>query len=227
MPQTAIWEQEYSNAKLVTLGDEPQADVLRFLKFLKKEQRVELENLKILDLGCGTGRNSNYIADLGNEVVGLEISLTALNLAKERARLLGLKVKYLHQSMGEILPFAENSFDLVLDITSSNSLNEQERAIYLSEVFRVLKPNGYFFVRALNKEGDKNAKNLLKTSPGPEPDTYIMKGLKLVERVFSQKDFVERYGQYFKILQLLKKTSYTRFNNQSYKRNFWLAYLQK
>lgn len=227
MPQESIWEKEYQQSKLVTLGDEPQSDVLRYLKFLKKEQGVGLKNLKILDLGCGTGRNANYLAELGNEVAGIEISITAIRLAETRARQMGVKVKYLKQSMGETYPFANNYFDLVIDITSSNSLNEVERQKYLVEVDRVLKTGGNFFVRALNKEGDKNAKNLLKTSPGREHDTYIMKGLGLTERVFDRKDFVELYSKYFKILELSKKTSYARFNNQSYKRNYWLAYLKK
>lgn len=226
MPQKEVWEKEYQAGQLVTGGEEPQKDVLRFLRFLKKEQGIDLAGLKVLDLGCGTGRNANHLASLGCEVTGLEIAANALRLAKERARDLGVEATYLHGSMGEAFSFADGSFDLVLDITSSNSLNQAEREVYFKETQRVLKKNGWFFVKALNKEGDKNAKNLLKTSPGPEPDTYIMKDLGLVERVFDQKSFRGLYGQYFKIIFLEKKTSYTRFGGQSYKRNFWLAYMQ-
>jgi len=227
MAQIEVWEKEYQDSKLVTKGDQPQKDVLRFFKYLKKEGGLELGGLKILDLGCGTGRNSNYLAELGNEVTGLEISNTAIRIAKQRTEEKKLNVKYLNKSMGEKLPFEDNYFDLLLDVTSSNSLNEKEREVYLGESKRILKSNGYFFVRALCKEGDKNAKELLKKSPGSEHDTYVMKDLKLIERVFDQKDLKQTYEKYFKILKLLKKTSYTRFNNQSYKRNFWLVYLKK
>lgn len=226
MAQTNIWEQEYKESKLVTKSDQPQNDVLRFIKFLKK-QGFEMTGKKVLDLGSGTGRNSNYLAELGNEAAGMEISGTAIRLAQERAWEKKIKVKYLKQSFGEELPFVDGYFDLVLDVTSSNSLDEKERSVYLKEVHRILNPGGYFFVRALCKEGDKNAKELLKRNPGPEKDTYIMEGLKLKERVFERKDFIDMYSEYFKIITLLKKTSYTRFNNQSYKRNFWLAYLKK
>ncbi len=227
MPQGATWEKEYMNPQLVTKEDRPQKDVLRFFKFLKKTEKVKLENLAILDLGSGTGRNSNYLAELGNRVTGLEISPTAIDLAKSRAKKMKVEVDYQLRNMGSVYPFDNEMFDLAIDITSSNSLNNKERYIYLSEVHRVLKSNGHFFVKSLCKDGDKNAKALIKNSPGPEPDTYINKDMNLIEKVFTQQDFTDLYSKYFKIIKLTKKTSYTRFKGQSYKRNFWLAYMKK
>ncbi|MCX6790648.1 MAG: class I SAM-dependent methyltransferase [Candidatus Gribaldobacteria bacterium] len=227
MAQDVAWENEYKNPQLLTKGDKPQNDVLRFFKFLKKEAGLTLENLKVLDLGCGTGRNANYLAGLGNQVVGLEMSPTALELAKARAVEAGVTVDYQLGDIGSVYPFSDAFFDLVLDITSSNSLNEKERTVYLSEVSRVLKLGGYFLVRALCKEGDKNAKALLEKSPSGEKDTYFNPDMGLKERVFTREDLINFYSQKFKILKLLKKTSYTKFKNQSYKRNFWLVYLQK
>jgi hypothetical protein len=78
-----------------------------------------------------------------------------------------------------------------------------------------------------NLRKGKNAKNLLKVSPGPEKDTYFMKDLNLTERVFSEEDFRHIYGAYFKIKKISKRSGYTRFDGQNYKRNYLLAYLQK
>lgn len=225
--QDAVWEREYRNPQLVTKDEKPQKDTLRFLKFLKKEEGVLLEGLHVLDLGCGTGRNSNYLAERGNTVTGFEISQTAIDLARTRAEALMLLVEYLHHDIGAKYPFDDDTFDLILDITSSNSLNEKEREIYLAETHRVLKKGGYFFVKTLCKDGDQNVKSLLKKFPGTEPDTYINKDMGLTERVFSEQDFRSLYVKYFKIIRLEKKTSYTRFKNQSYKRIFWLAYMKK
>jgi ubiquinone/menaquinone biosynthesis C-methylase UbiE len=110
---------------------------------------------------------------------------------------------------------------------SSNSLNESEREIYLKEVNRVLKSGGHFFVRGLCKDGDKNAKNLIKLSPGKEYDTYVNQDMNLTERVFSKVDFISTYSKYFEIQQLIQKTNYAEFRGQSYKRNYWLAYMKK
>lgn len=227
MSQRDVWEREYRNPLLVTKWPEPQNDVRRFLKFLKKEQAVDTAHLHVLDLGSGTGRNANYFARQGNVVSGIEISKTAINLASTRAQEMDVVVTYHRGSIGERYPFASESFDLVLDVVSSNSLNEDERAVYISEAERVLKHKGYLFVKALCKDGDKNARALLKTNPGPEYDTYIIKEMGLRERVFSEKDFIELYSGYFKILKLIKKSSYTKFKEQRYKRNFWIAYMQK
>lgn len=225
--QGNIWEREYRNPKLVTKDDKPQADILRFLKFLKKEEKYIVNDKVVLDLGCGTGRNSNYFAKEGNSVIGMEISKTALFLAKERAKELGLTVDYRMGDIGEKYDIEDRSIDVVLDVTSSNSLDEKGRENYLEEMFRVLKKGGFIFVRALCKDGDENAKFLLKNSPGKEYNTYTIKDIGLTERVFSREDFMSTYGKYFKILKLEKTTHYSTFNNRVYKRNYWLAYLKK
>lgn len=225
--QGNIWDREYRNPKLVTKKDEPQNDTLRFFKFLKKEQKYKVEDRNILDLGCGTGRNSNYLAEFGNKVIGIEISKTALDLAKKRAKEIGINVDYKLGDIGAPYDVLSDSIDIILDVTSSNSLDDKGRDIYLSEMNRVLKKGGYIFIRALCKDGNKNVKNLLKSSPGKEYDTYIIKEIGLTERVFSREDFIKTYSKYFKILNLEKKTSYTTFDNRLYKRDYWLAYLQK
>ncbi len=227
MNQGEAWEREYRNPKLVTKNEGPQADTLRFLKFLKKEEKYPVVGRTILDLGCGTGRNANYLAEEGNSVIGIEISKTALALAKARAQELGVTVDYRLGDIGVPYDISDNSIDIVLDVTSSNSLNEKGREVYLREVSRVLKIGGYFFVRALAKDGNKNVKNLLKQSPGKEYDTYIMNDIGLAERVFSKEDFIKMYGEYFNIISLTKKESYMTFNGRIYKRHYWLAYMQK
>ena len=225
MAQEHIWDREYKQPQLLTRENKPQSDVVRFVKFLKK-QKFLFEGKSVLDLGSGTGRNSFYFTELGASVTSIEISHTAIDMAREYAKADNLQIKYVHQSMGETFPVPDKSVDIVLDITSSNSLTEKEREVYLAETARVLKPDGYFFVKTLCRDGDDNAKYLLKHSPGTEHDTYVMKEMGLVERVWSREDFEKYYSQYFKIISLEKKTSYSSMNNRSYKRNFWLAYMQ-
>lgn len=227
MAQAQVWDREYRKPQLLTKKAEPQTDTKDFLRYLRKQVGQSVEGLKVLDLGSGTGRNSNYLAELGNEVTGLELSPTAVDLARARAEAAGLKVDYKVANFGAAFNLPANSFDLALDVMSSNSLNEAERTIYLSELNRVLKPGAWVFVRTLCKEGDKNAKKLLKLHPGPEHDTYINPDMDLVERVFSREDLRALYQDNFEIKKLELKTNYARFGGQSYRRNYWLLYLQK
>jgi ubiquinone/menaquinone biosynthesis C-methylase UbiE len=224
-----IWEKEYLKPRLVTGGTEAIQSVKDWVRFLRREKGIELSNLKILDLGCGNGKNSIYIAEQGdgNEIFGLDISKTAVEIAQKQAQEKNVSAQFTYGNIGNPLPFSDSYFDIALDVTSSNSLNDKEREIYLKETHRVLKPSGHFFVRALCKDGDSNAKNLLKTNPGKETDTYVMPDLGLTERVFSKEDFVEMYSKYFAITKMEKEVHYTKFNNRSYKRHFWVVWMEK
>ncbi len=223
-----VWEEEYKNqSKLVTKHDEPQAFFLRFLKFYKKNVNKNLEGLKVYDAGCGTGRNSIHLAQMGADCTGRDISRSAINLASQRASELDLEINFQVRDIGEKNDFADSSFDLVLDLTSSNSLNNKKREIFLSEVYRTMKKGAWLFTRTLCLDGDRNAKNLLKKFPGKELGTYIMPGLGLTEKVFSKEEFVKDYSKYFSVKKIIKESGYTKFSKQSFKRNFILAYMQK
>lgn len=227
MAQGNVWDQEYRAPKLVTLSQEPHNDVRKFWKFLKKESRGTETNLRVLDLGSGTGKHSFYFAELGATVTGIEISETALKIAKERKAAQKVSVTFLQGDIGKKYPFEDASFDIILDVLSSNSLSEQERAVYLVESYRVLKKSGWFMIKILCKDGDANARALLATNPGKEKDTYTIREIGLTEHVFSKKDLETTYGEFFLIRKLEKNSSYTLLNSRRYKRNFWVAYCQK
>ena len=223
--QNNVWENEYKNPKLVSLSKEPIASIKDFVRYLRKNFDYNFSSIKILDLGCGNAKNSLYIKEQGfdNEIVGIDISETALKYAKD---LVG-QGNFIKQSIGESLKFPDSYFDIVLDVTSSNSLFESERIIYLNEIQRVLKSDGYLFVRALCKDGDTNAKKLLKSNPGVEKDTYKMPEIGLIERVFSKEDIISIYSNIGELLYLNKETHYTKFNGRSFKRNFWIGVWHK
>jgi SAM-dependent methyltransferase len=229
MPQGKEWEREYRQSKFLTKDSKPQADVVRFVKYLKEAGigEGELKQMTVLDLGSGTGRNSQFFAEKGAKVIGYEISETAIKIAEQNAAKAGVDVQYKKQSIGDIFPLEGESVDIILDITSSNSLSEAERQIFLIETNRVLKPGGYFFTKALCKDGDQNAKKLLKMSPGKEKDTYVLPEVGIVERIWTKEDFLATYEKYFTVLYFEKKTNYSIFGGQPYKRNFWLAYMKK
>ena len=94
MPQQEAWEKEYRNPKFVTNSNEPQLDFKHFVKWLRKDQKVALEGLRVLDLGCGTGKNSIFLAERGSIVTGVELSDTALNIANERAEEAGVGIDW-------------------------------------------------------------------------------------------------------------------------------------
>ncbi len=227
MAQEEIWDEEYRNPKFLSNSNEPQLDFKHFIKWLRKSKKVELTGFNVLDLGSGTGKNSFFLAERGALVTGIELSGVAIKFANERKTELGLEqVSFINGNIGKRLEFSDNQFDCILDVLSSNSLSEKELRTYLSEVYRVLKPDGFFFLKSLSLEGDKNAQNLLKQFPGNEQNTYIMPKTGITERVFTASELNDYYSQ-FKQERLEKKTSYTMFEGKPFKRNFWLVYMTK
>ena len=215
------------------MGTEPINAVKEFVKWIRKQVRknpqdfsAPVSDWNVLDLGCGNGKNLKYIVEnYAKSGIGYDISETAIAAARELAE--NLKLEYEVRSIANIFPIRDSSVDLVLDVTSSNSLTNAEREKFLSETSRVLKPGAYFFTRALCKDGDANAKNLIKQFPGSEPDTYILGETGITERVFTKYDFEGTYSPHFEIVHLEKLWGYQRWGDRTYKRNYWIAYLKK
>lgn len=226
MNNAQAWEKEYQRPQFLTLGTEPLADVKDFFKYLRRKEKLILEDFVVLDLGCGNGKNVIYaVENFCKSGIGYDISKTAIAAAQELSG--SLPITYEVRSIGEKFSLENGSVGIVLDVTSSNSLNESEREIYLQEAQRVLKAGGFMFVRALCLDGDKNAKQLIKESPGTEKDTYVLPSVGVTERVFTKQDFIDTYGKYFGIVQLEKTEGYQKWGNQSYRRQYWVAYLKR
>lgn len=224
-PQKA-WEREYVNPEFITKADKPQADLLRFLKWLKKSKLIDLYDIQLLDLGCGTGRNAFYMAETyGANVSAFDFSKGAIAFAKEHFS--HPSINFSVHDIAQPFQLPGGTHNLAFDIMTSMSLIEKDRDAYLHEVERLLKPGAIMYLRTLAKEGDKNAAHLLKHNPGPEKDTYVHPTLSSIERVFSEQDLRERYSPFFEILFMEKKTGYQKFGNQSYKRNYWNVYMRK
>ena len=219
------WNNEYKKSQLITQSHKPQKDFLRFIKWIKNNKHIDVySDITVLDLGCGVGRNSYYMADhYDARVHAWDFSADAIEKAQKfhQHDLISYEVR----NIGEPFPLSDNSVDLILDVTSSNALNEKERDVYLQECTRVLKPEGYMYVRTLAKEGDKNAQAMVKEFPGGEYDTYKHPQLGVTERIFSGPDFKKLYNQHLEVIRMERKTGYQAFGKQRYKRNYWNVYL--
>lgn len=99
----------------------------------------------ILDIGCGTGLNLEWLKRYGavQSIKGLDLEAVALNFCRARG------TNHLVQASATDLPFPEEYFDL---ITSFDVLvqipGEKADEQAISEMFRILKPGGIAFVRA-------------------------------------------------------------------------------
>src|SRR5688572_18311517 len=103
-------------------------------------RRESVTDLRLLDLGCGTGANLSMLRDAsraGGWVTALEFSPHALQFARDH---LGADQISLTQADALHLPFADGSFDVVTMFDVLEHLSDDSRA--LNEVHRVLRPGG-------------------------------------------------------------------------------------
>lgn len=106
------------------------------------------QGLKVLDVGCGGGFSCEFIAKQGAIVSGVDQSKKCINKAVEHAAMQQLKIDYQH-GFAENLPYLSNTFDVVVCVDVLEHVANISKAI--SEIYRVLKPNGFFFFDTINR----------------------------------------------------------------------------
>lgn len=101
---------------------------------------------KALDIGCGPGRMTVELAKMTKlDITGLDIESQAIEVANGHAAENGFSDRLRFVSGdAHALPFASNSFDLVISRGTWMFLRDQPRAF--QEVYRVLKPGGVAFI---------------------------------------------------------------------------------
>ena len=101
---------------------------------------------EILDVGCGIGGSSLYLAQKFNaRAVGITLSPVQASRATERAQEAGLATEVQFQVADALdMPFADDTFDFVWSMESGEHMPDKEK--FLQECYRVLKPGGTFLM---------------------------------------------------------------------------------
>jgi 2-polyprenyl-6-hydroxyphenyl methylase/3-demethylubiquinone-9 3-methyltransferase len=113
---------------------------------IQAHARIGTDPCKILDVGCGAGFLSNFLATQGCDVTGVDLSAESLEVAKkyDETKL----VKYLISDAGR-LPFADHTFEVITAMDFLEHVEVPEKII--QELSRVLKPNGLFIYHTFNR----------------------------------------------------------------------------
>jgi len=170
------WEKYYA-----TLKERPK----RYRKFASfvvealpvfKNQGIEF----VLDLGCGAGRHSVYLARNGFDVVGIDVSKSALRIAKEWAQEENLgKVRFVQGTMTHI-PFRDSQFDAIISVSVVHHAVKEDIEETIDEIHRILKRNGIFLANLASVKDPRYGKGEMV-----EANTF-----KMLE-AFEEKQFAE------------------------------------
>ena len=148
------WENVYKGSPPWDIGA-PQPVIVRLVG------NDEIRKGRVLDIGCGLGDNSIFLAKRGFSVTCMDIARSAIEKGKAKACEQRVKVDF---RVGDALKldkyFGEGYFAAVIDSGLFHSLRNEERALFANQISRVLADGGKYFMlcfsdKELGSEGPR------------------------------------------------------------------------
>ncbi|MGE6540652.1 class I SAM-dependent methyltransferase [Bacillus luti] len=160
-----FWESSFIEKQTMWGFESTDSAILTKDFFLEK-------NVKdILIPGIGYGRNAKVFIDNSINVTGIEISKTAIDLAKQN----GLEGISIHHGSVNDMPFDSKLYDGIFSHALLHLLNKHEREKFIKDCYNQLKPGGYMVFTTVSKKAPMYGKGKQL-----EQDYYeIMEGIKM------------------------------------------------
>lgn len=156
---TRIHDLEMTDAPVGTRAFFDDLDEYRFDKLHYLPRLVDFAHgysgKTVLEIGCGIGTDLVRFARGGAQVTGVDLSQTAIDLARKNFAEHGLTPVELRTANGEALPFADNTFDVVYAHGVVQYTSDPAQLI--REAHRVLKPGGQAIFMVYNRVSWLNA----------------------------------------------------------------------
>lgn len=223
---TTAWTEEYKKQGIPSsFRKEPTNALVEFISWLEKQPGHEKQNAA--DLGCGLGRNSFYLARHG-------FSVTAIDLLEENAQTINqeadrtkLPITAFAQDVSSKWPIAPNSLDVAIDIFCYKHItNKQSQKNYREELWKAMKPNGYYFI-SLASINDGFYGPLLQSSPCPMEQMVVDPYANIASYLYSIPDLTHEFSDLFTVIEASENTSSSPMHGTIYTRKVINLILQK
>jgi SAM-dependent methyltransferase len=142
----ALWETRYASrrSRVITLDNDPWLERWQGILATAREG-------KILELGCGSGRDSRYLTGLGLQVIAGDYSQAALESCRQLAPLADIRLIDIRTP----LPFDNEEFPVIIASLCLHYFTWPATMAIMAEIRRCLKPGGQLLVR-INSTGDRH-----------------------------------------------------------------------
>jgi methyl halide transferase len=148
---------------------------------------------KTIDLGCGAGNYAIYLAGRGFKVTGVDISPTAIKLAREKAAEKKIKCDFITADVLDDLKKAvKNTFDFAYDWELLHHIFPEKRKKYIENVFEVINPGGKYFSVCFSEKDPQFGSS----------EKYRKTQLGTVLYFSSEDELRDLFSQYFNIIEL-------------------------
>ena len=216
-----LWQREYE--QLHAIPSSNRYNPSKALQLLS-EHLCYSNFSQVLDLGCGPGRNSAYLAAKGCNVTGVDFCQAALSMASDVALTPAVegRMKVINADCNSIFPFHSDSFDFVVDsYLSCHFLEDDTLLKFWDEVARVLNPEGYIYSTVFSVE-DEYYQFALKSTHGAYPFvTDPANGI--TKRLYSEQEFKKLLQIHFDITHFISYEFTDQVLGKSYMRKLFVA----
>ena len=208
------WQQEYARKGIPSsYKTRPSSLVPLGLKALKTR---DYRGLRSLDLGCGRGRNSFYLASKGFEAHAVDFVPELIQEIKAHAKKRKRKGKIVAR-VGDVTrkwPYPDWFFDYAVDIYCyKHQAKASARRKYRTELCRVLKPGAVYALSLASKE-DGFYGRLPRKHGNQVMDPFTGVGSAL----FSRADVLREFDKTFKLEKFAKRRKRGRMHGKTYAR---------
>lgn len=218
MDHAALWTKEYEARGIFSsFRTTPTKAVIEFVNFLEQQGFKEG---RALDLGCGRGRNSFYLAKQGYEVVGLDLVASNIAALKEQG------LEGYCQSVTEPWP-DKGPFAIAIDIFCYKHITDKDlQKRYRSYLRESLQKSGYFLL-SLAADDDGFYGPLLAESPDPVHKLIVDPHAKIGSYLYSLDEIVAELSDTLHVVKATKVTSQSPMHGRDYQREVLNIICQK
>ena len=181
----------------------------------------QLQAGRVLELGCGPGRNAIYLAKQGCCVDAVDISPESIKWAKERAEEYKVNINFICSSIFELSIDAEE-YDLVYDAGCFHHIPPHRRMSFLSLISTSLKPGGAFCLTCMGAASPEEMGGADITDWQVYRDKSMHGGLG-----YSRERLQRIFGSAFDIIELRRMRKHTQQDQVFGEPFLWVGLFRK
>jgi len=216
------WEQLHTQSRF-----RPKYPSELIVQFIFRNFIID-NNTKILDLGCGAGRHTYFMANEGIDVYGVDISKKGVEYTKKLLENNNLKGTIEIATIDK-LPYKDNYFDGIISYGVLYYCTSNMIAKSVDEIYRVLKKDGkaIIVVRSINDYRFGQGKEI-------EKNTFIINELDSNKNSYNENDMLMHFFEEEELKNLFKKFSNIKIDRiiethegQKFKDNNYIVRIKK
>ena len=133
-----IWDRRYAGMRATDVRPNVDPWLERWLP-----QLAAAQDASVLELGCGSGRDTHYLVDHGFRVIAGDYSRSAISTARASAA----QAAFVQFDLRDGLPFPRETFPVIIAGLCLHYFSQAETQRIVAEIRDRLRPGGYLLVR--------------------------------------------------------------------------------